>query len=180
MKLQRKEVKDTKSPFPFSNSENYSLFSFGDLTQDYYVEQSDGILFDLYILLDDKYQAIDRNVFSLWDMFGYIGGMQSIILTTTGFFVGIFSKNTYLISLLSSFYYIKNTQNLKCIEMQPNILNEEFKQPPISSRNNFNFEGNESEIIGQNSNITNVLCDVSFDKPALSFSQNEINIDTSI
>ena len=123
--LQNNELVDNKNQFPFTSSSKYSFFSIGEVKSDYYVSNED-IIFDMEIFLDSKYQSIKRNVFTLSDMFGMIGGMDSILCILAAFFVKIFSSKIYMLSLISSFYNVKSENN-------DNIINElkieESKEP---------------------------------------------------
>ena len=60
------------------------------------------------IELDSKYQTIDRKVYSLGDMFGQIGGMDSILVSIGSLFMALFSPKIYAASLLSTFYQVRN------------------------------------------------------------------------
>ena len=79
IKIRRNDVTDTTNPSPFASSSSYSFFSIGETFQDYYTEKADGVVFDLTFSLDDKYQTIERTVFTFGDMLGKIGGMDSIL-----------------------------------------------------------------------------------------------------
>ena len=59
-----------------------------------------------YIVLDSKYNTINRTVYSMTDMFGQIGGMDSILVSAGSILVGIFSSKIFMSSLISTFYYV--------------------------------------------------------------------------
>ena len=74
------------------------------------------------------YQTIDRKVYSMSDMFGNIGGMDSVLWIFTSFFVGLFSSKIYMLSLVSSFYNtIVNKDTSQQIKSNK-FLSEEVKQ----------------------------------------------------
>ena len=68
---------------------------------------------------------INRSVYSLGDMFGQIGGMDSIIANLGSIFVGVFSAKIFMESLLSTFYYV--TSDRKETKIIPLIIEEETK-----------------------------------------------------
>ena len=79
------------------------------------------------IVLDSKYNVINRTVYSMTDMFGQIGGMDSILVSAGSIIVGIFSSKMFTASLLSSFYYVNSDQHQS--KILPRIMNEEIKEP---------------------------------------------------
>ena len=117
-KVRRNDVIDITSALPFASSNRYSFFSVGEIFQDYYSEKADGVILDLKFIFDDKYQTINRTVFSVGDMFGKIGGMDSMLWMIASFFVGLFSSKLYKFSLVSSFYNVisdKQNQNVNLL-----------------------------------------------------------------
>ena len=57
---------------------------------DYYSEGSDGTVFSFNLVLDQSYHSIERKAFTLGDMFGMIGGMNSMLWIIAIIFVRIF------------------------------------------------------------------------------------------
>ena len=114
--IRKNDVTDATSPLPFASSSSYSFFSVGQTIQDYYAEGSDGAVLDLTFALEDKYQTIDRTVFTFGDMFGKVGGMDSMLCMIASFLVGVFSSKLYKFSLVSSFYDIVSTEPYNKVE----------------------------------------------------------------
>ena len=81
-------------------------------------------------MLDSKYNVINRSVYTLGDMFGQIGGMDSIMATIGSIFVGVFSSKIFMESLLSTFYYVtSDRKETKIIPLK--IIEEETKNLQI-------------------------------------------------
>ena len=109
LRSENNDVTDQKSPFFYVPSDSYSFFSVGEVVQDLSMQTSDtNIIFNFRIQLDSKYQIIDRKVYSLGDMFGQIGGMDSILVSIGTLFMAVFSPKIYAASLLSTFYQVRN------------------------------------------------------------------------
>ena len=109
LKLENNDVTDQNSPFFYVPSNAYSFFSVGEVVQDMSMQTSDSnVVFKFIIDLDSKYQTIDRKVYSLGDMFGQIGGMDSILVSIGSLFMALFSQKIYAASLLSTFYQVRN------------------------------------------------------------------------
>ena len=109
LRSENNEVTDQKSPFFYVPADAYSFFSVGEVVQDMSIQTSDSnVVFNFRIELDSKYQTIDRKVYSLGDMFGQIGGMDSILVSIGSLFMALFSPKIYAASLLSTFYQVRN------------------------------------------------------------------------
>ena len=74
------------------------------------------------------YQTIERKVYSMSDMFGNIGGMDSVLWIFTSFFVGLFSSKIYMLSLVSSFYNTIVNKDTSQLIKSNIVLHEEVKQ----------------------------------------------------
>ena len=93
------------------------------------------------ISLDSKYQEIDRTVFTLGDLFGKIGGVDSILWMIASFLVGIFTPTIYNASLISDLYSVLKRQNnfdLQVMQISLNLSNLLYfthnNLGPVSSR----------------------------------------------
>ena len=89
------------SPFFYIPADIYSYFSVGEVVQDtslLYYEPN--VVFKFKVILDSKYQTINRQVYSLGDMFGQIGGMDSMLLTIGTIFMKILASKIYTASLI--------------------------------------------------------------------------------
>ena len=132
LKLKRNELVDNKYILPFFPSNKYTYFSFGKISTDLTFEDSDaGEIFQLKIDLDTNYQSVSRTVFTLGDMFGMIGGMDSILYIIALLFVRIFSSKIYIISLISSFYFVRSEQENPTV-YKPRTFEEERKDSVIN------------------------------------------------
>ena len=127
VRIRKNEVTDQKSPYYFTPSESYSFFSIGETFVDtsalFYEPNT---VLKINIALDSKYNVINRSVYSLGDMFGQIGGMDSIMVSIGSIFVGVFSAKIFMESLLSTFYYVtSDRKETKIIPLK--IIEEETK-----------------------------------------------------
>ena len=112
LRVRRNDVSDQKSPYFIDPSDSYSFFSVGDVSQDTSAfSYEPDLVLRINIILDSKYNVIDRKVYSLGDMFGQIGGMDSIMINIGSIIVGIFSSKIFIASLLSTFYHVSSEQN---------------------------------------------------------------------
>ena len=114
--IRKNDVTETTSPLPFAPSRSYSFFSVGQTVHDYYAEGSDGAVLNLNFVLDDKYQTINRTVLTFGDIFGKVGGMDSMLCMITSFLVGVFSSKLYKFSLVSSFYDTVSSKSYKKVK----------------------------------------------------------------
>ena len=78
------------------------------------------------------------------DMFGQIGGMDSILVSAGSILVGIFSSKIFITSLLSSFYYVNS--EYKTSKVLPDRIIEESKENITSKRLYKNDSINEFQI----------------------------------
>ena len=100
--------------------------------------------------MDSKYNVINRTVYSMTDMFGQIGGMDSILVSAGSILVGIFSSKIFMASLLSSFYYV-NSENdsskvvpdSKIEESKESIANKKLHK--VDSINEFQIEESQNK-----------------------------------
>ena len=107
LRIRRNDVNDQKSPMFYVPADSYSFFSIGDIFQDISTLSDEPYtVLKVKFILDSKYQTISRQVYSLGDMFGQVGGMDSILLNIGSFIVGIFSSKIYMTSLLTYFLII--------------------------------------------------------------------------
>ena len=79
IRMKRNVVSDQKSPFFYVPSEDYSFFSVEEVTENIYDSSKSSSVLDLNIVLDKKYQVINRQVYSLGD-------------TTTKYFINLTLK----------------------------------------------------------------------------------------
>ena len=72
------------------------------------------------------------------DMFGQIGGMDSILVSAGSIIVGIFSSKIFMTSLLSSFYYVDSEYKTSKVapdsKIEENEENEEKKENITNKR----------------------------------------------
>ena len=126
LKLRRNDVSDTSSPFFYATSNEFSFFSMSEASQDISTLYNESnVVLNIKVILDSKYQTIDRQVYTLGDLFGQVGGMDSILTSIGGILVGVFSTKIYMASLLSTFYQV-NKQDSSKVEN----LKEERKENP--------------------------------------------------
>ena len=92
--------------------------------------------------MSSKYDVINRTVYSFGDMFGQIGGMDSIMMSILSFIVGIFSTKIYSSSLLSSFYHVVSKPKPSKVITIKKL--EETKIIPLETLKKLKFD--ESEI----------------------------------
>ena len=127
MRIRRVDVTDQKSPFFFIPADTYSYFSVGEAVQDASSLSDDSnVVIRFKVIIDSKYQTINRQVYSLGDMFGQIGGMDSIFLTIGSIFMKILVSKIYTASLISVFYRIKSKVNSES-KIYPNNQKKELK-----------------------------------------------------
>ena len=124
LRIRRNDVSDTTSPFFYATSNDYSFFSFGEASQDISSSDPNAVL-AISVVLDNKYQTISRQVYTLGDLFGQVGGMDSVLTSIGGILVGVFSAKIYMASLLSTFYQVNKQESSKVAD-----LKEERKDNP--------------------------------------------------
>ena len=112
LRIRRNDVSDTTSPFFYATSNDYSFFSFGEASQDISSSDPNAVL-AVSVVLDNKYQTNSRQVYTLGDLFGQIGGMDSILTSIGGILVGVLSTKIYMASLLSTFYQVNKQESSK-------------------------------------------------------------------
>ena len=103
---------------------------------DYYSEGSDGTVFSFNLVLDQSYHSIERKAFTLGDMFGMIGGMDSMLWIIAIIFVRIFSSKMFMLSLISNFYSIKSVKEIVDVN-KDDESSEEVKEFAEDINNNF-------------------------------------------
>ena len=64
-------------------------------------------------------------MYTLGDLFGQVGGMDSILTSIGGILVGVFSTKIYMTSLLSNFYQVNKQESFKVSNFK-----EERKENP--------------------------------------------------
>ena len=118
---------------PFTSAESYTFLSIGDIFQDSSALTNEtNVVLRIKFLLDSKYQSIQRTVYTVGDMFGQIGGINSILLSIGSFIVGAIATKIYMASLLSSFYHINSNKNIQ--KVTPFKIIEEHK---CTEKNNY-------------------------------------------
>ena len=128
-RMKRNSVSDQSSPFFFFPSKTYEYFSLSEINQEVQSSSNTGTILDIKIVLDNKYQVTSRQVYSLGDMVGQVGGMYSILFTFWSFFVGTISSRIYLNSLISSFYQVHKDKSTKVSPRK--LIKEEVKEIPF-------------------------------------------------
>lgn len=141
--LRKNEVIDTTSPLPFAQSKLYTYFSYQGVFVDYYPEDLSGVILHIEIDLDSKFQMIKRTVFSVSDMFGLIGGMDSILFIIATIAVKLVSSKIYVMSLLSSLYFVSDQQPdrphdrlFDCVDEDRSSVEEHKKHSTVSLNQN--------------------------------------------
>ena len=101
LRIRRNEVVDQKSLLPFVTADSYSFLSIGDIFQDSSTLSNEtNVVLRIKFVLDLKYQSVQRTVYTVGDMFGQIGGMNSILLSIGSIIVGTIATKIYMASLL--------------------------------------------------------------------------------
>ena len=96
-------------------------------------------------MLDEKYQTIERSVLTVGDLFGKVGGMDSILWIFALLFIKIVIKKIYLTSLISSFYNVQEEIDLSVVN-KLNVKNEEIKCSAFDINRNVTIFEKDSEI----------------------------------
>ena len=150
---------DVTNYLPFATSTIYSFFSIGDNTRDIAYDADSDKVFEATFELDNKYQTIDRKVFTLSDLFGNIGGMDSILCIAAAIFVKIFSTKIYTTSLISNFYDTLESNKYSPTENNHKMLVEEVKETNIDKNKHVKklFDEESSDISKDNSKIWSVI-----------------------
>ena len=175
IKIRRNIVTDVSSYLPFASSTEYSFFSIGDSTRDIATDTDADKVFEATFELDNKYQTIDRKVFTLSDLFGNIGGMDSILWIIAFIFVRIFSSKIYVTSLISNFYDTVTDNKYSPTENNHKMPVEEFKQPnQIKKQTKKLFDEESSDISKDDSKIWSVFDGIPIDN----FQENIVKQDS--
>ena len=175
IKIRRNTVTDVSSYLPFASSTEYSFFSIGDSTRDIATDTDTDKVFEATFELDNKYQTIDRKVFTLSDLFGNIGGMDSILWIIAFIFVRIFSSKIYVTSLISNFYDTVTNNKYSPAENNHKMPVEEFKQPnQIKKQKKKLFDEESSDISKDDSKIWSVFDGIPIDN----FKENIVKQDS--
>lgn len=104
--IQKNEVSDLSSYVPFADIKKSLFYSIGSKTTALATQETSKVVLDIRLQLDNKYQMIDRNVYTFGDLLGLVGGVYQI-LTICGLVVkGVLSSRIYAASLLSKLYQI--------------------------------------------------------------------------
>ena len=157
IKIRRNIVTDVANYLPFAASTIYSFFSIGDNTRDVAYDTDSDKVFEATFELDNKYQTIDRKVFTLSDLFGNIGGMDSILCIAAAIFVKIFSSKIYTTSLISNFYDTLESNKYSLTENNHKMLAEEVKETNKNKHVKKLFDEESSDISKDDSKIWSVI-----------------------
>ena len=133
IKIRRNLVQDTTSYLPFASSKEYTYFSIGQDSKDIVYDSKNLAVFSIKFEIDNMYQTIQRQVFSISDVFGKAGGMDTILCIFASFLVGIFSSDMYKASLISNFYDVISSNSLFSINQ--NKMPEEEKEMHAVDKN---------------------------------------------
>ena len=93
-------------------------------------------------------------MYSLGDMFGQIGGMDSILLTIGSIFMKILASKIYTTSLISAFYRIKNKANPES-KVFPQNQREEIKDASNGQLYDLNNDEEFANKLDSTSNFRN-------------------------
>ena len=86
-----------------SSASNKEFFSINKVTNDFTSYTS--FVAKTIIVLDSKVDIYQRNVFTILDLFGTIGGIFGLLTSACGFFVGLISTQIMLSSVFRRLYY---------------------------------------------------------------------------
>lgn len=99
------------------------LISVNRVDQDL-LDSSDEVLTSIYFVKDYEYVKYSRNVFSLLEMFGNIGGLFEILEVSGSLLVGCFASHLFDYSIVSTFYQVDTTNQDDDIDKDESKQNE--------------------------------------------------------
>ena len=86
------------------SSETRSFLSFNKVLKEYkhpdFISNRDSYIYVNFIV-DDEIELYERSVYSIWDLFGQIGGLYEIFGTTCIIFVNYFNEKFLILSLVN-------------------------------------------------------------------------------
>lgn len=127
----------------------YTFFSIEQVNDRLQQDDGSGDLMRFKVILDNRSAQIERKIYTIYEMLGQVGGFIGMIFGIGSIFVGFFSNNIYLMSLLTSLFKIQKSYKKKSDkEMDSEVVKsnikksltvhnfEEVKSPEIESFHN--------------------------------------------
>eukprot|EP00345_Euplotes_harpa_P008147 CAMPEP_0168356186 /NCGR_PEP_ID=MMETSP0213-20121227/25008_1 /TAXON_ID=151035 /ORGANISM="Euplotes harpa, Strain FSP1.4" /LENGTH=250 /DNA_ID=CAMNT_0008368563 /DNA_START=495 /DNA_END=1244 /DNA_ORIENTATION=+ len=109
IKIRLNDVTDLAGYLPFSQPTQYTFYSLGERLDDSTNLNPSGEFFNIKLTFDDRFQVMSRSVFTLSDLIGLVGGINSIMFIVGAWCIGILIDRIYISSLISSLYHVPNT-----------------------------------------------------------------------
>lgn len=103
-------------------------------------------LFYCEIALDQKYDVYERKIYTLFDMFGQLGGIYAILFSVGGVIVNSVSSKIFVNTILSRLYQVTTNSQSK-----PKVSSQLKVTPDISFDEGFSRFNKEEEKSPQNS-----------------------------
>lgn len=118
VKVKPNKYESNNNLFYESFTDKGSFYNIGQsLTRINVYKPSVGVIFAYNIMLSQEYDLYERNVFTLFDMLGLLGGVYEICIITGCFLVNTLTKKLFYSSLLSNLYEI-NTMEYSEMEVK--------------------------------------------------------------
>ena len=124
IKIHRTELQDGVNYFTYSFDNFYKFYSIGEQVIDLSEQDNPGEFMNIDLVLDNKYQAVNRQVFTLIDLAVYVGGIVEVCSIVGSFIVGIFAYKIYISTVISHLF--QTHDELKSKSLNGDVLNEEI------------------------------------------------------
>jgi hypothetical protein len=119
--------------FTKGNEQN-SFYSVKEMTSDEYESEAD-LYASVKLSLDAESQNYSRNVYTILDVIGQVGGIFSLLTSFCALIVGIYAEKMAMHSILSKCYTLENggipkqdsdfSENVQVVQLLPEVSEEE-------------------------------------------------------
>mmetsp|Transcript_27891 Transcript_27891/g.24674 ORF Transcript_27891/g.24674 Transcript_27891/m.24674 type:complete len:217 (+) Transcript_27891:347-997(+) len=145
VKIKVNEAFDSTSFWnPFTSS-TYLYYSVDDVIDVIQPENTNEELMRIKVMVDKSYVKTQRNVYTIHDMLGNIGGFMGIIVPFFGILANLFSSTMFKMILVSNFYKVNNEK----YDENQNIQNRRRRYTSRAHFNRGDSKNSESEEIKQ-------------------------------
>ena len=126
IKIRRTELEDGVNYFTYSFDNFYKFYSIGEQVIDLSNQDNPGEFMNIDLVLDNKYQAVNRQIFTFIDLAVYVGGISEVCSIVGSFIVGIFAYKIYITTVIGSLFHTEG-------ELEPKNINKVVPDENTSS-----------------------------------------------
>ena len=125
LRIKANKADDYNSIFYPSFKTEYSYYTIDSVNDATKLETRFEVVFRVTLRLDHRSNFIERKVYTLYDMFGQIGGVIGLVVPAGALLANFFSSTIYEMTLLTRFYKIK-TENKVNASNKVHVREREF------------------------------------------------------